>query len=200
MANLFSKYSLFKRFNLEDMYNAFLGMEQRQQVIFVAGLIFALIAIIVLPISCAGSKLAELNQQYDKGDMLREDLMKNISLYQSLQRDLKGVKNKFTSKNAGSLTTIIESMANQAGIGSQIDRLKPINLGTTEYYDEEGVDASLSKVNIVQLVEFMNLIESYKEMPLKVSKFQVKPRFRNRDELSVTFQVSTIRLRGGEGE
>ena len=80
-----SKYSLFARLNFEDLYNAFLGLEQRQQTLAVIGGIVLCLLIIILPISCASSKLGGLDKQYTKSRKSMNTFMGKIHRYQSSQ-------------------------------------------------------------------------------------------------------------------
>ena len=59
-----SKYSLLERINFEDLYNAFLGLEQRQQTLIVIGGVVLALLLVFVPISCATSKLGKLQKDY----------------------------------------------------------------------------------------------------------------------------------------
>lgn len=202
MATSHSKYSLLSRINLEDLYNAFLGLEERQQILIAIGAAFLLLLILILPISCASSKLSDLEKDYKVDSKGRQDFMSKVADYQFSKYELVNIKQKL-AKNAGeegSLTVVIETIANEAGIGGNIQRLKPLHLGTSEYYDEEGVDAVISKVSLDQITDFLFRLEDYKAVPIKINKLQLKPGYRDRGELTATFQVSTIEIKGDELE
>lgn len=194
-----SKYTLRGRFNFEDLYNAFLGLEQREQTIavIVSGLV--LILLLVLPISCASSKLGNLQQEYSKSRKGVEDLAAKLRDYQSSKSTLDGLRKKWHASGGKSLTTVLESLANDEGIGQNIDKLRPVNLDTTDYYEEQGVDAILSKVSLDQILSYLYKIENDSRLPMRIKKIQMKPTYQNRSLFSVTFEVSTLKLKG-EGE
>ncbi|HBF13921.1 MAG TPA: hypothetical protein DDW49_11145 [Deltaproteobacteria bacterium] len=193
MATSTSKYGILGRLNPEDLYNAFLGLEQRQQVFMAIGLFILLVCLIVLPISCASSKLSELEQTVKKGDQGQKEIIDKIAKYQGMKAGFETLKKSFAK--GGSLTTAVESIANQVGIGSNIEQLKPITLASSDYYDEEGVDIVMNAVSLSQLVDFLNKLEHYQSIPIKITKFQIKPRYRRRQELTATLQASTIKLK-----
>ncbi len=200
MAEKHSKYSLIGRINFEDLYNAFLGLEQRQQTILVLGSIVLLIIFIVMPVTCASSKLGKLQGDYDKSLKEAGDLVGKIGAYQEAKASLDGLKKQYNSNKAASLTTVMEAIANENGIGPNVDKLKPINLESTDYYDELGVDASLTKVSLDQVLSYLYKIENNQDVPLRVKKLQIKPSYQNRSMLNVTLQVSTIKMKGDSVE
>lgn len=200
MATSRSKYSLLGRFNFEDLYNAFLAMEQRQQVLLGIGALGVLVISLVLPISCAGSKLRGMEKDYDKERQARLSLMERVHRYQDLKSRLKMAQEKLGKAGTGSLTTVIESLANEVEIGQNIERLKPITLSSTDYFEEEGVDGVISKINLDQATHFLQRVDQYVTQPLTLKKMQIKPRYGKRDELTLTFQVSAMKLKGTPNE
>ncbi len=196
MSAIKSKYSLRGRFNFEDLYNAFLGLEQREQTILVIVSVVVFILLLVLPISCTSSKLGALRQEYSKTRKGTESLASKLRDYQSSKMTLEALKKKLNSSGGDSLTTILESLANDEGIGQNIDKLHPVNLETTDFYDELGVDAILSKVSLDQIVSYLYKIENDSRLPMRIKKLQMKPSYQNRQLLSVTFEVSTLKLKG----
>lgn len=195
-----SKYSFFGRINFEDLYNAFLNLDQRRQILTVGVGVLLILLVIFLPITCATSRLSGLERDFEKGKKISESLMGKIAAYQSAKGELDTLKQKFASTAGGSLTTVVETLANEAGIGDKIERLKPTQVGSTDYFDEEGVDAVVSKVTLGQATDFLEKVENYAQLPMRIKKLQLKPRYGSRDELTVTLQISTLRVKGGEAE
>ena len=91
---------------------------------------------------------------------------------------------------------LLESIANEVGIGANIEKLRPVNLESNDYYDEVGVDAIVSKVSLNQAIDYLSRLENHPRAPLKIKKLQIKPRYENRSLLNLTFQVSTIQAKG----
>lgn len=195
-----TKYGLISRLKLDELYNNFMGLEERQQWMAIGGACVLLIGLIFLPITCASSKLSKLEADYQKGSKNREVFGQKIAEYQTLQAELAQIKKSISGKQTGSLNSLIESIANEIGIASNIDRLKPMNLGSTDYYEEDGVDAAISNITLDQLSQFLRKIDENKTTSLHIKKLEVKTRYNKRDQLSVSMQIGTYRLKGDEGE
>ncbi|MBI4412493.1 MAG: type II secretion system protein M [Deltaproteobacteria bacterium] len=190
-----SKYSLLGRINFEDLYNAFLGLEQRQQTFIVIGGVVLAILLIILPISCATSRLGKLGEDYEKSREGMSSFMSKIHDYQASKKQLAEVQKQLSAGGGQSLTTVLEALANEEGIGGNIEKLKPVNMGTSDYFDETGVDATISKVTLDQIVGYLSRIETHPDIPMKVKKMQIKPRYGGRSQLTLTFQVSTMQIK-----
>lgn len=195
-----SKYSLLNRINFEDLYNAFLNLEQRQQVFSLLGAFVFLIVSAVLPITCASSKLSQLEGDYEKSEKTNKELMNKMAAYQTANAKLESLRQKLKTGGGGSLNAAIESIANDLGIKDNVDRLRPIVLGTTDFFEEEAVDGAINRLTLDQVVNFLVKVKQYEAMPLKVKKLEIKPKYNKRSELSVSFQISTLRLKGDGGE
>ena len=199
MAGL-SKYSLLNRFNFEDLYNAFLNLEQRQQVASLLGAFIFLIVCTVVPITCASSKISQLEGEYEKGEKTNKELMSKLASYQAANVKLDSLKQKLKNSGGGSLNATIESIANELGIKGNVDRLRPVTLGATDFFEEEAVDGAINRLTLDQVVNFLVRVKNYEAMPLKIKKLEIRPKYNKRSELNVTFQVSTLRLKGDSGE
>lgn len=194
MATQRSKYHLIGRFNFEDLYNAFLGLEQRQQVFWVMGAAVFVILLLVVPVTCASSKLGGLEREYGRVNKDQQEVLNKIAVYQSSKEELVELQKSFGA-NTGSLTTFIESAAKEAGIDQSISYLKPVRLQGTDYFDEEGVDGELKKVSLPQVVAFLYRLENHPEIPLRFKKLNLRAGYGRRDELTLAFTVSTLKMK-----
>lgn len=198
MAQQTSKYGLLGRLNFEDLYSTFLALEQRQQVFALAGAGVLLVILTVLPISCATSRLSGLEDDYQKGKKGRDELMEKISEYQSSRALLGELKQKMQgAQGGGSLQTIVASLAKEAGV--EVERLKPVELGSTDFFDEEGVDVAIENASLEGITQFLVALKGYDKAPLSIKKIQLKTRYGKREELTASLQVSTLKLKP-EGE
>lgn len=203
-----SKYSIFNRLNPEEIYNQFLGMDQRQQILTVSALIIVLVLMIVVPFGCASAKLSDLEKDYEKSMKSQEKFMSKLETYEKTQGRIQQLRKALSGSSGGrSLSAVVESIANEAEIGSKINRLKPINLGVTEFFDEEGVDAVFTQVSLEEVLNFLQKVEDYQQIPLTIKQLQVKPNYRQRQMLTATIQLSTLKAKidepateVGEGE
>lgn len=186
------KYSLKERLNIQELYNTFLGLGAREQILAGVGIGVLLILLIVIPISCASSRLGKLEEQIQNHEKDVSKVVQKIAEYNGIQNRLKNLEGNIRPKSQAQLTTRLETLATQSGIGGNIDSLKE-NPGTPgENFEELVVAVRMSKLSLSQIVEFLYGIENQKDISLKVNRMQIRPRYDNRGQFDVNFEVSTL--------
>jgi len=186
------KYSLKERLNLEELYQAFLGLGPREQIIAGVGVGLVLLFFIVFPITCASSKLGKMEKQISDHEKNVHKVTTKISEFKTAQKRMSEVENSIRPKGDVQLTTRLETLANQSGIGAKIDSLKPKQGTPGEEFEEIVVSVRMSKLSLSQAIEFFYGIESQKDLKLKIDRMQLKPRYDNRQQFDVNFEVSTL--------
>lgn len=187
-----SRYSLKERFNLEEIYDRVMGLTPREQLIAAGVAAFVLLLLIVLPISCASSKLGKLDTQilnYEK------DVSKIIAKIEILKKDeerLHVLQQKIRPKFEVKLTTRLESLATQIGIGNNIDSLQEKPGASGDNFEELTANVKISKLSLNQLIEFLHGIETQSDLNLRVDGLQMKPRYDNRQLFDANFDVVTL--------
>ena len=73
-------------------------------------------------------------------------------------------------------------------------------MAPSEMFDEASVDVRLKRVRLEQLVSFLHAIEDQPDKLLRLRKLSIKARFDKKQDLDVSFTVSTYRLLEGVGE
>lgn len=192
------KYDLFKRFNFESIYNTFLGLQPKEQIValIVSGVVLA--TVIILPISLASSKISGLEKDIATGRDKINDVAREIEDFNKAKTELSSVEGQLKSGFDTSIATTIENIGTQSGVKENVDSIKERPTVPSEIYDEATVDVRMSKITLSQLVDFLYKIESEKNRILRIKQLQVKPRYDNKKLLDVSFQVSTFKL-SGEG-
>lgn len=187
-----SKYSLMDRLKLGELYDTFLGLGPREQIIAAVGVGLVALLLIILPISCASSKLGKMRSQISDHEKNVSKVVDKITEYKTVQAKMDRVQKGIRPKSQVQLTTRLESLATQSGIGNNIDSLKEKPGTPGEDYEEVVVDVRMSKLSLSQVIEFLYGIESQKDLALKVSRLQIRPRYDNRTQFDVNFEVSTM--------
>ena len=90
----------------------------------------------------------------------------------------------------------LEEFAGQTGIRNKILYMKPTVSTPSEVYNEESVEIKMEGVTLEQLVRYLHQIENSPQL-LKIKRLEIKPRFDNRQILTVTFRVSAFTLKEG---
>lgn len=196
--SLKSKYAIFERFNIETLYNTFLGLQPREQLValIVAGIL--IIFIVVVPISLASGKLSTMERSITSGREQINDVVREIEAYNRERSQLSAIETQLKSGFDTSISTTLENLAAQAGVKENVESLKEKPLVPSDVFDEASVDVRISKVSLSQLIDFLYKIEGEKTRVLRIKQLQIKPRYDNKKLLDAYFQVSTFKL-SGEG-
>ena len=193
-----NKYTFLKRFSVESLYNTFLGLQPKEQIIAMVVSGALLLLIIFMPISLAGGKISQMEKAINQNREQMGDVVRNIDEYNKEKAKLSAIESLMKSGFDTSLSSTIEGIATQTGVKPNVDQLKEKPLIPSEVFDEAGVDVRVSKVTLQQLVDFLYKIEGEKSKVLRVKQIQIKPRYDNRTLVDANFVVSTFKL-SGEG-
>jgi len=186
------KYSWKERLNIEELYNTFIGFAPREQVLVGVGIAVVLLLLVIVPMSCASSKLSKLEKQIDSHEKNVSKVVDKITELQQVQGKMKAVETRIRPKSQVQLTTKLEALATQSGIGQNIDSLKEVPGTPGEDFEEMVVGVRLSKLSLSQLIEFLYGIESQNDLSLQIKRLQLKPRYDNRQQFDANFEVSTF--------
>ena len=189
-----SKYAIFERFNVQTLYNTFLGLQPREQIIAIIVVGFVLLLVVVMPISLASGKISKLEKTLQTSKEQINDVVREIADYNREKSQLTSVETLLKAGFDTSISTTIENFASQSGIKENVDSLKERPITPSDIFDEASVDVRMSKISLDQLVEFLYKIESERTRILRIKQLQIKPRFDNRKLLDVSFQVATYKL------
>jgi len=116
---------------------------------------------------------------------LRDQYLQTHNQLQSVKTRLDGQQDNF------SLLSFIEDLANTEKIREKFGSVKPKTLPLGEHYEEKMVEIQMDDVTLAKLVDFIYKMEHSGHV-LKVKRLRIKPRFNDRDLLSVVIQVSTF--------
>src|SRR3989338_5046953 len=197
--SLKSKYAILERFNIETLYNTFLGLQPREQIAALIVTGFLLLLIVILPISLAGRKISGLETSISKGKEQINDLARELAELNKEKTRLNATESQLKSGFDTSIATTVENLVAQSGVKENVDSLKERPLVPAEIFDEAIVDVKVSRVTLAQIVDFLYKIEGEKTRVLRVKQLQARPRYDNKKLIDATFQVSTFRLSGEGG-
>jgi len=187
-----SKYSIKERLNLEELYQRFLALSPRGQILSGIGVALVVLLLIIMPVSCASSKLGKMEKQIANHEKNVSKVREKIREYQASQNRVKQLEKTIQPKAKIQLTTQLETLATKSGIGGQIDSLKEKQGSLGEDFEEVVVSVRMTKLPLSQLIEFLYEIEKNKTASLKIKRMQLKPRYDNRQLFDITFEVSTL--------
>lgn len=194
-----TRYSFFKRFNLETLTNTFLSLNPREQIFALAGAGAALLLIIGLPLSLASGRLSSLEEQIGEGNEKQMEINRRLEQYQQLKKKLERLEARVEQGFESTVSSTLTSLAGQAGIGDRIQNIRERGAAPSELFDEISVEVKLDKVTLPQLTDFLYKIEKDPKRILRINELRLKRRFDNKRLFDVQFQVSTYRLQQAGG-
>lgn len=189
-----------ERFKLDALYNVYLGMNSREQTMAMVAAGAIVLLVIILPVVIASGRIGRLEQDASRGREQIREVMNAIESYEARKGTLKQLQDAIGGGFDPSISTTLETLAEKNDIKDKIDSLKEKTVAPSEVFDEASVDVSIKKITLEKLIEYIQEIENNKSSLLRLKKLSIKTRFDNKQELDVTFTVSTYRLLEGAGE
>lgn len=190
----------FERFRIANITSAYFAMSPREQTVALAGAAVVLVLVIVLPITIASGRIGRLEKEVALGRTQQREIVRAIDGYSQKKAQLTQLQQTLAGGFDSSISTTLESMAEQAGIKDKIDSLKEKAAAPSDLFEEASVDVRLKRVTLQQTIDFLYAIEHNQDKMLRLRQLSIKPRFDNKQELDVAFTVSTYRLLEGATE
>lgn len=186
-----SKYSLKDRLNIDDLYQRFLSLAPREQMFALGGIGVLVILLLVLPITCASSKLGDLEKEMQNHEKNVAKIQSRIKDYQQSEKRLQDFEASIKPESQVLLTTLVENLAKESAIENSISGFDELKGVKGEDFQEKILGIRMSKLTLGQVVEFLYALETQKGLQLRVQKLQMKPRYDNRELFDVNFEVVT---------
>lgn len=199
MALKIGRFSL-ERLSVENIYSTYLGMTSREQTIALVSAAVVVVMIIIMPIAVASSRITRLEKELADGNKQFREIIHTLDSYNTEKAKLTGLEKMLSSGFDSSISSTLEALAEKSGIKDKIDSLKEKPSAPSEILDEASVDVRLKKVNLQQLVDFLYAIQNDPDKLLVLKQLSMKTRFDNKQELDVSFTVSTFRMLEGATE
>jgi len=185
------------RIKLQNLYNTYLAMTPREQTIALVAAAVILVLVVILPVMVASGKITKLQRSIDDGNSQLKNITREIDSLNEAKVQLKEAEDTLAGGFDASISTTLETLAGKAGIKDRIDSLKEKPAAASDLFDEASVDVRLKKVTLNELIDYLYSIEQNPEKLLRLKRLEIKPRFDNKKEFDIAFQVSTYRLLEG---
>lgn len=190
-----------KRINIETLYNAFLGLQPREQLIALGGAIVSLLLIIGLPISIASSQLGNLEEEISALRDTEREIVKELQNYRQVDGELKKIEQKVATGFDGSMLSTFSSLAEELTMRQQLVSSKDRGETPFDFYDEVKMELTLKNVTLPQMMQFLYRVEYHPKHLYHVQSFDLKRDYRNHQLFDVNkFVIATYRLQKTEGE
>lgn len=192
------KIPALQNLSLDDVYNAFLGMDRRGQIAAAVGLVAVLLALLFLPVTCVSSKLDEREDEYREALSRASEIYGVLTEYARFQKNFEGAQDVGVSGGQDVLQNLVYDTSEEIGIDIKKHRVevKSQKPETGDLYEEISKEVTMTRVPMDQALKFMHKISGAAEVPVKIKKFNmvIEPRERNIVR-QLQFIVATITLK-----
>lgn len=199
MALKLGNFSL-QRLKPANLYSAYFALSPREQTVALVVAAVLLVLIVVLPVTIASGRIAKLEKDVANGREQFKEIMRAMESYDTKRAELASVQQYVSAGYDSAISSTLESIAEANNIKERIDSLKEKSPVTGDLFDEMSVDVRLKKVTLQQVVDFLYAIEHHPDKVLRLKQLTMKTRFDNKQELDVSFTVSTYKLLEAAGE
>lgn len=194
MLALFEKITVLQKFNPDDLYNTFLGLDKKRQVGMAVGLLFGVLLLLYLPVSFVSQKLDEKKREFDKYAEKAAEFYGTRNEFNQLQNSFDKIQQNLTKLGTDFLSTTIYNLAEEIDIPKNKIELKSISLAANDTFQEVGKDVQMMNVPYDQLMRFLNRLQNYDMLPLTIKKLSIKPDANKRQIMhQINFTVTTIK-------
>ncbi len=190
-----SKHSILERINFERFYEYFLDLAPKERILVASGLAIFVLLLIFVPISCASSKISKTQKNVVNHEKNMNELVSKIKNYRAITGRLKAIETQWSARGKISLSSTLESISSQNGLNKNIDTIREQPPSGGDMVEENSADVRLSRISLPQAMDFLYKIENYNQGGLKIKQLQIKPRYDNRQQFDLSFQVSTYSLK-----
>lgn len=184
-----------ERLTLENLYNTFVGLSPRDQILAMVGGGVLGFLLLVLPLSITSSHLSGIEESIVKSHQQIDDIVGLIGDYQRIKSQYQSM-DEALKRGGGSISSSVEGVVESAGLRERVSTIKERPVRPTDLYDEMVVDVSMTKLTLDQIVSLLHQIEQSRTQVLRVVRIQLRVNFESRSLLDATFTVSSYRLTG----
>jgi|GEM_PF-3216938 len=190
-----ARYSILERLNIGALYDKFLGLPPRQQLVaIVVSIAFALL-LVLLPFSLASSKIAGLRKELRENGQAMESVVKTISRYNAVVKRYELMKNKISSGYVDQLQSTIADLAEKSGINITSYGTETKDVARSELLSESYIEVRPEKASLKQIVDFIYSIENAGDKILRVTELSMKKRYDDPKLFDISkMRVSTFKV------
>ena len=138
------------------------------------------------------TRIGSLRREVDSLQKGYSQVMDRVADYEKAKNEIASLEHRLEG-GGGSLNSRVEAVAKKSGIN--VDQMKEKAPQETDFMEINSVEVKLSNITLPQLVEFLYNVENDATSPMRLRRIEIKPRFSNRQNLDVSFEVATFVLK-----
>lgn len=164
------------RFNYDDIYNAVLGLERRQQVLLLTGVGLVAVTLIFLAIYIFMGTISESREDYE-GHLDSAALLLGRAIeFDELQKSYGQVGESTSKLGADPLNTAIYGLAEELGFKDNVASVTTVAVApSTSQFQEVSKSVMLKNVTLEKLIQFLDKLTRYDQLPMSIKKLNLRP-------------------------
>lgn len=194
--SLLEKIPALQGLNVDDLYNAFLGLDRRGQILVSSGVILVLMVLVFVPLSYVSSKLNEQQDAYTDALDKAGQIYGVLTEYSRLQKTFR--REDEAGSGGDVLQNLVYNMSEAVGIDIKKHRVvvksqKPVS---GDVYEEISKEVEISRLPLDQALRFLDKIGTSRDVPVKIKKLSMVVEPRERGVLrELKFVLATLVLK-----
>lgn len=192
-ADFLKNLGIGSKLNFDDIHNIYLSLEKKQQLIVTASLIFLLLLVIFIPLSCVSANLSSKKQDYEDHVQKASELLGILAEIKRFELSFSDIK---TNKELGSdpIKKVLYTVTDEIGIDRQMVVDKKANIPSSDKaFTEVGKDVELKNILFSQTIDLLHKLLNNAELPLNIKKLQIKVDPKNKQVMkTVSMTITTI--------
>lgn len=188
-----TKYSPLQHFSFNNVLTSFVELSPRNKIASLVIFGLGLFLVVFLPLSLVSGKINSLKKEILSAQKGFTQVADKVVEYQKMRQNIASLEERFSRGGSGSLSSRVESIAKQTGLA--VDQVREKSPQETDFLEINAIEVKLAGVSLPQLIEFLVELQNDKSTPLQVRKLQIKPRYANRQQLEVSFELATFALK-----
>jgi len=164
------------RFNYDDVYNAVLGLERRQQVLLLTGVGVVTVILVFLAIYIFTGTISESREDYE-GHLDSAALLLGRAIeFDELQKSYGQLGEASSKLGTDPLNTAIYGLAEELGVKDNVASVTTVVVPpSTSQFQEVSKSVTLKNVTLEKLIQFLDKLTRHDQLLMSVKKLNLKP-------------------------
>lgn len=164
------------RFNYDDVYNAVLGLERRQQILLLSGLSAVVLFLAIVVIYFFSGTISESRHDFEKHLDSAALLLGRAIEFDELQKSYGQIGEASSKLGPDPLNTAIYGLAEELGVKDNVESVTTVAVPpSTSQFQEVSKSVTLKNVPLDKLIHFLDKLTNHSELPMLVKKLNLKP-------------------------
>ena len=185
------RFGLNSKFNFDDLYNTFLGLEKEQQTIVGGALVAVVVLILLVPIFFVSSQLGKMEAKYKTVSGKAAQFYDLMDEYNRITKSAQSGKTSAAALGSDPLKQVVYQITDELKVDRKRVNLKTVAPVSSALYTELAKDVTIGNITFEDTVQLFSKILHYEGVQLRVKKAVIEVDSKNRQVMkNVSFTIS----------